>query len=288
MAQQVAWAAGKPGVEDLLLAFQADTAAHSGRLGKARELSRRAAASAERAEEKEVAAGYEADAALREALFRNPAEAYERAAAALALPTGRDMQFAAALALVFAGDVARAQPLVDELAKRFPEDTLVQFNYLPTLRAQIALTSNDSSKAIETLQAAAPYELGSPGATFNFNFLSLYPAYVRGEAYLAAHQGSEAAVEFQKILGQRGVVVNEPIGALAPLGLARAYALQAGFVAPGGSAGVEPRRAAPASTNEEMKAKARAAYQDYLTMWKDADPGIPILKEAKAEYAKLQ
>jgi Flp pilus assembly protein TadD/predicted Ser/Thr protein kinase len=261
MAQQVARSAGKPGAEDVLLAFEADTAAYSGRLGKAREFSRRAVASAERAEEKETAAGYEADAALRQALFGNAAEARERVAAALVLSTGRDVQYGAALALAFAGDVARAQALADDLGKRFPDDIMVQFNYRPTIHAQLALTRNDSSKAIEALQTATPYELGSPGNGFT---LALYPVYVRGEAYLAAHRGSEAAAEFQKILDQRGVVFNEPIGALAHLGLARAYALQGDTT------------------------KARAAYNDFLTLWKDADPDIPILRAAKSEYAKLQ
>jgi len=256
MAQQVAWSGGKPGVEDALLGGEADTAAYSGRLTKAREVSGRAVTSAERAEEKENAAGNEAEAALREALFGNAADARQRAAAALALSRGRDVQFYAALALAFAGDAARAQALADDLAKRFPEDTIVQFNYLPTIHAQLALSHNDSSKAIEALQAAAPYELGQGGG--------LYPVYVRGEAYLAAHQGSEAAAEFQKIFDQRGVVGNEPIGALAHLGLARAYSM-------------------PGST-----AKARSAYRDFLTLWKDADPDIPILLQARAEYSKLK
>jgi len=262
MAQQVAWSAGKPGVEDWLLCNEADTAAYSGRLAKAQELSRRAVASAERAERKETAAGYEAEVALREALFGNAAEARERAAAALGLSTGRDAQYGAALARAFAGDAARAQALADDLGKRFPEDTIVQFNYLPTVRAQLALTRKDASKAIEALQAAAPYELGWPGKSAFTP--ALYPIYVRGEAYLAAHQSIEAAGEFQKILDQRGVVFNEPIGGLVHLGLARAYALQGDT------------------------AKSRAAYQDFFTLWKDADPDIPILQQAKAEYAKLK
>jgi tetratricopeptide (TPR) repeat protein len=256
MAQQVAWSAGKPGVEDILLANETDTAAYSGRLRKAREFSRRAKASAERAEEKETAAGYDADAAVQEALFGNAAEARQHAATALGLSTGRDVQNGAALALALAGDASRAQPLADDLAKRFPEDTIVQFNYLPTLHAQLALNRNDPAKAIEDLQSAVPYELGTTGG--------LYPVYVRGEAYLAGHQGSEAAAEFQKILDHRGAVGNEPIGALAHLGLARAFALQGDT------------------------AKARAAYNDFLTLWKDADPDIPILRAAKSEYAKLQ
>jgi predicted Zn-dependent protease len=249
-------------VEDVLLVTEADTAAYSGRLAKARELSRQAVASAERVEEKETAASYEADAALREALFGNAAEARQRAAAALRLLTGRDVQYGAALALAFARDTARAQALADDLARRFPEDTVVQFNYLPTIHAQLALSRNDVSKAIEVLQTATPYELGAPASSFNF--VSLYPVYVRGGAYLAAHQRAENGAEFQKILDHRGVVVNEPIGALAHLGLARAYALQGDT------------------------AKAKAAYRDFLTLWKDADSDIPILKAAKAEYAKLQ
>jgi serine/threonine protein kinase/Flp pilus assembly protein TadD len=256
MSQQVAWSAGKPGVEDALLGGEADTAAYSGRLAKARELSRRAVTSAERAEEKENAAGNEAEAALREALFGNAAEARQRAGAALELSTGRDVQFYAALALGFAGDAARAQALADDLAKRFPEDTVVQFNYLPTIHAQLALDRNEASKAIETLRAATPYELGQGGG--------LYPVYVRGQAYLAAHRGSEAATEFQKIFDQRGVVENEPVGALAHLGLARAYSMQGDT------------------------AKARSTFQDFLVLWKDADPDIPVLVAAKAEYAKLK
>jgi class 3 adenylate cyclase/Flp pilus assembly protein TadD len=290
MAQQVAWASGKPGVEGVLLGYEADTAAYSGRLREAREFTRRAVASAERAEEKETAAGYEVDAALREALLGNAAEARQRIAAAMPLSKGRDVQYGAALALALAGDAAKSQALGDDLAKRFPEDTNVQFNYLPTVRALLALGRNDSSKAIVALQAAAPYELGTPGSgAFT---PALYPVYVRGEAYLSAHQGREAAAEFQKILDQRGVVTNEPIGALAHLGLARAYALQAGFVAPGFSpahsaatkGGATQGGSAP---DTAAFAKARAAYNDFLTLWKDADPNIPVLIAAKSEYAKL-
>ena len=256
MAQQVARSAGKSGMEDVLLVNEADTAAYSGRLGKAREFSRLAVASAERADEKQVAAGYEADAALHEALFGNAVIAQQRAVAALSLSNGRDVQFGAALALAFAGDAIRAQTLADDLGKRFPEDTLVHFNYLPTIRAQLALSRTDSSKAFEALQVAAPYELGWPGG--------MYPVYTRGEAYLVARQGGEAAIEFQKILDHRGVVVNGPIGALARLQIGRACAMQGDT------------------------AKAKAAYKDFLTLWKDADPDIPLLIVAKAEYAKLQ
>jgi len=261
MAQQMAWAAGKPGVEDMLLAVEAETAAYSGRLGKARELSRRSVASARHAGERGAAANYEADAALREALFGNFKETRERSATAFGLSTGRDVEYGVALALAFTGDAARAQAITDDLAKRFTEDTLVQFNYLPTIRAQLALGRHDSSKAIEALEAAA-YEAGTPSILLRF--LSFYPVYVRGEAYLAAHQGSEAAAEFQKILDHPGVVLNEPLGALAHLGLGRAHALQGDTT------------------------KARTAYQDFLTLWKDADPDIPMLQQAKTEYAKLE
>jgi hypothetical protein len=262
MSQQVAWSPGKPGVEDVFLYMEAESGAYSGRLAKAQELSRRAVDSAERAGEKETASSYEAEAALREALFGNSAAAQRRVNAALGLSNGRDVQYLAALTLAVTGEAARAQELAADLSKRFPEDTIVQFNYLPAIQAQVALSHNDSSKAIETLQAAAPYELGleSSGAFV----VALHPAFVRGAAYLAGHHGIEAAAEFQKILDRRGLVSNEPIGAVAHLHLGRAYTLQGDT------------------------AKARAAYQDFLTLWKDADADIPILKEAKAEYAKLQ
>jgi serine/threonine protein kinase/tetratricopeptide (TPR) repeat protein len=262
MARQVAWSADKPGVRDMLLEAEADTAAFFGRLDKAREFSHQAIASAQQVKENETAAGYEDDAALWEALFGNLAEARRHADAALALSNGRDVTFGAALALGFAGETLQAQKLADGLAKRFPEDTLVGFNYLPTIRAQLAANNHDSSKAIEALSIAIPFEFGQPGdAAFT---PSLYAVYVRGEACLAAHKGNEAAAEFQKILDHRGVVTNEPIAALAHLGLARATSLQ----------GDSP--------------KARAAYQDFFTLWKDADSDIPILTQAKAEYAKLQ
>jgi hypothetical protein len=264
MARQVEWAAGKPGLEDVLLVLEAGTAAYSGRLAKARELSRRAIASAGRIEGKETAAHYEADAALREALLGNFAPARAGAATALQLSTGRDVQYGAALALTFSGPVASGgiDKLVDDLGRRFPEDTMVQFNYLPTLRAQLALRRNDSSKAIEVLRATTPYELASNGS--GATSTALYPIYVRGLAYLAAHQGDQAAVEFQKILDHRGVVYNEPIGALSHLGLAHSYALS------------------------RNTAKARRKYEDFFVLWKDADAGILVLDQARREYAKLR
>ena len=258
MAQQLAWSTGKPGVEDLLLSHEADTAAQFGQLSRARMFSDRAIASAERAGEKEAAANHEANAALREAFFGNAAEARKRVASAFVLAKGRDVLYPAALALAIVGDARRAQSLDNELNKAFPQDTIIQSNSLPTLRAQLALCHNDGANAIELLQKGIPYEYS------DYGLRGLYPAFFRGQAYLALHQGSEAATEFQKIADHRGVVMNDPIGALARLGLGRAYALQGDT------------------------AKARVAYQDFLTLWKDADSDIPILKEAKAEYAKLQ
>lgn len=258
MAQQLAWATGKRGVEDVFLATEADTAAFSGQLGKARELSRRAVASAQHAEQIETAAGYEASAALRETLFGYPAEARKRATSALELSKGRDVEYQVALAMALMGDAPRVQVLANDLSKQFPEDTVVRFKELPTLHALLALNRNEPLQAIEALQPATPYELGiaAMGA-------GLYPVYVRGEAYLAAREGVQAAGEFQKITDRRSIGLN-PVGALAHLGLARAYAMQGDT------------------------AKARAKYQDFLTLWKDADSDIPILNQAKGEYAKLQ
>jgi len=265
MARQAARTTVVPGQEGLLLAMEADTAAYFGHLRKSRELSRRAADSAELAVEKETAAGYYAVSALREALFGEAAKGRQQAGIARQRSTGRgrEKDYGVALALAYAGDAKQAQASADDLDKKFPEDTIVQFNYLPTLRAKLALSHLNPLQALEALGTAAPYELGLPAISY-YNWPNLYPVYMRGEAYLAARQGSEAAAEFQKILDHRGTVLNEPIGALAQLQLGRAYALQG------------------------KAAKSRAAYQDFLTLWKDADPDIPILKQAKAEYAKLQ
>jgi len=260
MTQQAAWAAGKPGVEDPALEAEADTAAYGGELRKARDLSRQAVTSAEHADEKETAAAYEAQAGLREALFGNSAAAQERASAALLLSNGRDVQFLAALALAVAGDATRGQALVNDFSKRFPDDTIVQVNYLPSLRAQLAFLRRDGPKAIELLQPSAHYELGAQGASVT---IALYPVWLRAEAYRISGEGSEAAREYQKILDHRGAVLNEAIGALAHLGLARAYALQG------------------------ETAKARIAYQDFFALWRDADQDVPIVAAAKSEYAKL-
>ena len=262
MAKQVSLSAGTPGLEATLFANEADTAAYSGHLTSAREFSSQAVDSAERAGDKEAAATYSALSALREALFGNADESKRRATLAMKHPAGHDLQYASALAWAYAGDHERAQKLTDDLGQRFPEATVVQFNYLPTLRAKLAVSKGNASEALETLRAALPYELGRTTYS-SYGWTSLYPVYVRGEAYIAVHQGKEAVAEFQKILDHRGIVLNQPIGALALFQLGRAYALQ-------GDTG-----------------RAKTAYQDFLTLWKDADPDVPILKEAKAEYAKL-
>ncbi len=262
MTEQVTWATGQPRQKSLMLYYEANTAAYSGQLNKSREFSRQAVASAEVAGEKERAASDEANEALYEALFGNAADARRLATSATAHSIGVDGQYVAALALAMAGDSSRAQGIADELVKHFPEDTIVQFNYLPTIRAQLALNRNDTAKAAETLEAAAPYDLGAAaGTTFSTN---MYPVYVRGEVYLAAKEGVRASAEFQRIVDWPGVVMSEPIGALAYLGLARAYVMQGEVF------------------------QARTAYQNFLTLWKDADPDIPILQEAKTEYEKVQ
>jgi eukaryotic-like serine/threonine-protein kinase len=262
MAQHVEWSAARPGAEDELLALEADTAAYAGRLRNARELSRRAIDSAERSGEKEVAALYSALSGLREALFGNVEEARRRATPPMARSARHDVQYGSALALACSADGRSAQALTEDLAKTFPEDTIVQFNYLPTLRAKLALNKGDATEALEKIRAAIPYELGQTTAS-TYGWTGLYPVFVHGDAYLAARQGSEAVAEFRKILDHRGIVANGPIGPLAHLGLARAYFLQGDT------------------------AKARAAYQNFLALWKDADSDIPILKQAKREYAKL-
>jgi Tfp pilus assembly protein PilF len=265
MAKQVNWAKDQPGIEDALIAAEADVAAYYGQLSKAREFSRQAVASALKEGEKETASGYEADAALREALFGNAAEAKQRAAAALALATPRDVEYGIALASALTDTKKKSQTQitkrVDDLSRRFPEDTVVQFNYLPTVNAMLQINAGNPAKAIQILEAARPYELGSPS---NISMsLSMYPVYVRGLAYLSAKQGPQAAAEFQKLLAHRGIVQTEPIGSLAQLGLARAYALQGD------------------------NAQAKTSYQDFLKLWNDADSNLLILKQAQAESAKL-
>jgi tetratricopeptide (TPR) repeat protein len=264
MEREAALAQGKSGAEDWISDHQAFVSAYSGRLQEAGRLSRRAADLAQQAAQRDRAALDETGLALWEGFFGNARAARRSAMAARELSKGREVEYGAAFALALSGDSSRSQTLANDLEGRFPEDTSVRFSYMPVLRALLALNRHVPSKAIEQLQIAIPYDLGAPRSSFHGFFGTLYPVYVRGEAYLAAHQGAEAAAEFQKILDHRGIVVSDPIGALAHLQLGRAFALSGD------------------------KTKAKTAYQDFLTLWKDADPGIPILKQAKAEYAMLQ
>ncbi|MGC2194816.1 MAG: protein kinase [Terriglobales bacterium] len=263
MAEQAAWFQSQPDSEHFGLSLESDTEAYAGHLTRARDLTRRAIESAVRADSKENAAIWQENAALREAAFGNLAQAQRNADAALRLePASQGVQLQAALALAMVGDSARAESLARDLDRRFPLDTQVQSLWLPTIQAQLELNRQSPTAAVDRLQASARMDSGQ--IQFINNISCMYPAYVRGQAYLAAGKGSEAAAEFQKILDHAGIVWNCWTGALARLGLARAY-----------------QRLGDAP-------KARAAYQDLLSLWKDADPDILILKEAKAEYAKLQ
>jgi len=264
MERAAALGLGRSGGEDGISHHQALVLAYSGHLQQARRMSRRAAEVAQQAGQRERAALYETGAALREAFFGNALAARRSAMAGLELSKGREVEYGVAFALALSGDASRSQILANDLERRFWEDTSVRFSYMPALRALLALNHGEPQKAIELLQIAVPYELGAPRSSFVGFFGSLYPVYVRGEGYLAAHQGIEAVTEFQKVLDHRGIALNSPIGALAHLQIARAYVLQGDTV------------------------KAGAAYQDFLTLWKDADPDVPIFKQAKAEYAKLR
>jgi len=272
MAEQQQWYAGKS-EEQFGLSLASDTEAFAGHLGKARELTKRAVDSAVRADSKESGAVWQANAAVLQAAYGNTAEARQSAADALKLAsTSQGVEVEAALALAMAGDAARAESLAQDLGKRFPLDTQMQSLWLPAIQAQLALDRKNPAAAVSVTQAASPMELGQ--ILFVNNLSCLYPVYVHGEAYLAAGQGSAAAAEFQKILDHSGIVWNCWTGALAHLGVARANALQA--------------RSAQGADADAARVRALAAYKDFLTLWKDADPDIPILKEAKAEYAKLQ
>jgi eukaryotic-like serine/threonine-protein kinase len=259
MEQQLAWATGRVGDEDAMLSGQADTHAYYGRLARARDYSRRASESAVRAGSKETAALWLAAAALREAEFGNTAAATQNADAALSLRSGSDVKLLAALTLARAGETAKAKRLVEQLEKTSSTDTLLKLYCLPTIHGAIEISKNNPPQAIQELEAAVPYELGGTLA-----FPYLYPVWVRGQAYLAANDGVAAAAEFQKLIDHPGIALNQPIGSLAHLGLGRAYALSGD------------------------NAKARTAYQSFLTLWKDADPDIPVLIAAKAEFAKLR
>ncbi len=272
MAEQQQWFAGKPEENDGL-SLASDTEAYAGHMGKARELTKRSLDSAIRADSKETGAIWHENAALREAAFGNATEAKQAAAEGLKLvPASQGVEVEAALALAMAGDTARAESLAQDLGKRFPLHTQMQSLWLPAIQAQLALDRKNPAAALNTLQAASSIELGQ--ITFVTNISCLYPVYVRGEAYLAAGQGSAAAAEFQKILDHSGIVWNCWTGALARLGVARANALQS--------------RTSQGADSDAARVRALAAYKDFLTLWKDADPDIPILKDAKAEYAKLQ
>ena len=262
MERRAELARSKPGADDWIYHAEASVLAYSGRLQSARTLSRRSSSLALQGALKERAASYEAAAAVREALFGNGPEARERASAALSLSTGRDIEFGAAFAQAISGDFVRSKGLASDLAKRFPEDTFVKFTYLPMLRALFATNQGKTPAAVQGLEAALPFELGVPGSWSGF-YGNLYPAYVRGLAYLAGGKSTEAAGEFQKIVDHKSLVWCDPVGAVARLQFARALALSGDST------------------------KAKIAYQSFLKLWKDADPDILILKHAKAEYARL-
>ena len=272
MAEQQQWFSGNPEYENGGLALASDTEAYRGHLGKARALTERAVDSAIRADSKENGAVWRAIAAQREAANGNAAEARKQAAKALTLaPTSPGAEAEAALAFAMAGDTGRAESLAQDLGKRFPLDTQMQSLWLPAIQAQLALDKKNPTAALNALQAASPIELGQ--IIFVANISCLYHVYIRGEAYLADGQGKEAAAEFQKILDHSGIVWNCWTGALARLGVARANALQS--------------RTSQGADADAARVRALAAYKDFLTLWKDADPDIPILKVAKTEYAKL-
>jgi eukaryotic-like serine/threonine-protein kinase len=272
IAEKSAWFTSKPEYENYGLSLASDTEAYGGHLRKARGLTQRAADSGVRSDNKENAAIWHANAALREAAFGNATEARQAAGEALKMATtSQAVEIEAALALAMAGDATRAESLVPDLGRRFPLDTQVQSLWLPAIQAQLALDRENPAAALNRLQAAASMELGQIG--FAASISCLYPVYVRGEAYLAAGEGSAAAAEFQKILDHNGIVWNCWTGALAHLGVARANALES--------------RTSQGADADAARVRALAAYKDFLALWKDADPEIPILKQAKAEYAKL-
>jgi eukaryotic-like serine/threonine-protein kinase len=273
MAKQQQWLEGKPEDKSLALAHASDTEAYAGHLSKARELTKLDIDSAIRADSKESGAVDLAIAAQREAAFGYPVRAVQSATDALKLaPTSQGVESEAALAFAMAGDRARAEFQGRELEKRFPLNTQIQSLWLPTIKARLAINRKNATVGLDALQATSPIELGN--IPFGNNVSCLYPVYIRGEAYLAAAQGTAAAAEFQKILDHSGIVWNCWTGALAHLGVARANALQT--------------KTSQGADADAARVRALAAYKDFLTLWKDADPDIPILKQAKAEYAKLQ
>jgi hypothetical protein len=264
MERIAAQARQKYGAESWISAKEASARAYSGHLRESRSLLHRAIAEAEQMQQRERAALWEAAAAIREAFFGNSVEADERAAAALQLSENRDVEYGVAFALAFAGDAKRSREIADRLENRFPEDTSIRFNLLPVLRSRLALRSGEPQKALNLLEAVIPLELAVTRLSMETSVGSLYAIYHRGEAYLALREGIRAAAEFQKILDHRGIVISDPIGALAHLQVGRSFVLAGN------------------------KTRAKAAYDDFLTLWKDADPDIPILIQAKAEYEKLK
>jgi tetratricopeptide (TPR) repeat protein len=273
MAEQRQWFGSEPEYENVGLALASDTEAYAGHLRKARELAKQSVASAIRVGDKESGAIWQENAALREAAYGNTGEARASAAEALKLaPDSQGAEAEAALAFAIAGDTARAESLAQDLEQRYPLDTQTQSLWLPAIQAQLALDRRNPTLALNALQAASSIELGQ--IMFLINTSCLYPVYVRGEAYLAAGQGTSAAAEFQKILDHGGIVWNCWTGTLAHLGVARANAVQA-----------QTLRGADVDL---ARTRALAAYKDFLTLWKDADPDIPVLRQARAEYAKLQ
>jgi predicted Zn-dependent protease len=272
MAEQQQWFESRPDYENEWLSLASDTEAYAGHLRKARELTKRSVDSAIRADSKESGAIWQENAAVREAAFGNAAEAKQAAAEALKLaPTSQAVQVEGALAFAMAGDAARAEPLAQDLNKRFPLDTQMQSLWLPAIRSQLALNRKIPAQAITDLRAATLIEF----AAIPFvNASCLYHTYIRGEAYLATGQASAAVGEFQKILDQGGIVANCWTGALAHLGVARANAMQA--------------KTSQGADSDAARVRSLAAYKEFLTVWKDADPDIPIYRQAKAEYAKLQ
>ena len=250
--------------QDRILDREAFAEASEGRLKNAINLSGQAVALALQGGRREQAAVFETRPALWEAFFGNSIEAKRTATAALALAGNREVNYGAALALALSGDSAQAEQLANDLEKGYPEDTSVRFSYLPVIRAVVAMQHGESSKAIDALQASVPYEMGSPRSSQTAFFGSLYPVFFRGEAFLAAHKGAEAANEFQKILSHRGITIGDPVLVLAHIGLARSYALSG------------------------ESAKARVQYEEFFALWKNADPDCPILKRAEAEYRNLR
>jgi ATP/maltotriose-dependent transcriptional regulator MalT len=264
MRREVEFAQAHPETQDWMLDRQAFAEASEGRLKNAISLSRQAVALALQGGRRERAAVFETRPALWEAFFKNSIEAKRTATAAVALASNREVTYGAALALALSGDSTQAEKLANDMEKSYPEDTSVRFSYLPVIRAVVAMQHGESSKAIDALQASALYEMGSPRSSQTAFFGSLYPLFFRGEALLAMRKGAEAATEFQKILTHRGITIGDPVLVLAHIGLARSYALSG------------------------ESAKARAQYEKFFALWKNADPDCPILKRAKVEYRNLR